>query len=141
MKNNWIITSIIAGLIAGIITLLLTGIWQLSLIGTIAVFLIVVVNNPKKRYMKAFWVILSMFLVLNRFYFEIIGDLAGVHFKAGSPEIGDIVSVFLIILAIITLILDYLERNGKIAAPIISVKKNKVGDINGSGNKVDQKND
>lgn len=90
--------------------------------------------------MKAFWVVLSMLLMLNKFYFEIIGSLTDVNYKIGTNEIGNSVSIFLIILAVICLILDYLERNGSLNGTFLSVKKNKTGDINGDGNSINQTN-
>ena len=140
MKNNWIITSILSGIVGGIFSYLLINNWKLAFISSIIVAIIVLMNNPKRRYMKAFWVVLSMVVILNKYYFEIIGNLSDTHFKIGSNETGDLVSIFLIILAITCLILDFFERNGKLKGTFLSVKKNNVGDIHGDGNTINQTN-
>lgn len=127
-------------MVAGIISYFIYGHWKLSIASSILVMIVVLLNNPKRRYMKAFWVVLSMLLMLNKFYFEIIGSLTDVNYKIGTNEIGNSVSIFLIILAVICLILDYLERNGSLNGTFLSVKKNKTGDINGDGNSINQTN-
>ena len=127
-------------MIGGIITWFLTGNWKLSLGSAILVFVIVLMNNPKRRYMKAFWVVLSMILILNKFYFDIAGKISGIDFKVGANKVGNSVTICLIILAVVCLILDYLERNGKLEGTFLSVKKNRVGDINGNGNTINQTN-
>ena len=64
--------------------------------------------------MKAFWTILSLLLILNRFFFEIAGRFTDINFQFGSYKISDRVSISLVILASICLVLDYFERNDKI---------------------------
>ena len=140
MKTNWIITSSISGLIGGIIAYVLTSNWKISCVSAILVLVIVLLNNPARRYMKAFWVVLSMFMILNKFFFEVVGSMSDVHFKFGSNEAGSAVSIALAVLAAICLILDYLERNGKLKGSIFSIKKNQVGDITGDGNSINQTN-
>lgn len=140
MKNNWILTSIISGTVGGIIAFLYTNNWKISLVAAIIVLIIVLSYNPQKRYMKAFWVIISMFLILNKFFFEVIGSFSDTYFKVGSNEIGNSVSICLLILAGFCLILDYLERNGKLEGTFLSIRKNKVGDIKGNNNTIDQNN-
>ena len=69
-----------------------------------------------------------------------VGSMSDIHFKFGSNEAGSAVSIALAVLAAICLILDYLERNGKLKGTILSIKKNQAGDISGDGNSINQTN-
>lgn len=140
MKNSWILTSLISGIAAGILCYVLTRNWPLSILSAVLVGVVVLMNNPKRRYMKAFWAILSMVLILNKFFFAVAGNLLGTQFVAGTDEVGDGVSIALVILAGICLLLDYLERNGKLNSKFFSVQKNRVGDITGNNNSINQTN-
>jgi|GEM_PF-1821035 len=138
MKTNWIITSLISGIIGGLIAWLLTGSWQIGILSAVLIFVIVLMSNPKRRFMKAFWVVLSILVILNRFYFEIIGNVSGTSYKVGSNEIGDSVSIFLIILAALCLLLDYLERNGILKGTLFKTNKNTLGDVSGNNIQINQ---
>ena len=131
MKKNWIMTSLVFGIIGAIICCFLTRNLALSIASGCFLFIIVLWLNPERRFMKVFYLVLSLIVSLNRFFFEIMGEISGIFFKVGSNAATDIVTVSLIILAGICLILDYLERKGKLNGFFFSIKKNKVGDING----------
>jgi len=138
MKINWIVTSVIAAVIAGLITWLLTDSWKVALVSSVIVFVVVMINNPKTRYMKAFYVVL--FPLLCNIYFTIHSKTENFDIEAGLREL-DIASIIILgIIAGICLLLDYLERNGKLNGTILSVKKNNAGDINGDGNTINQTN-
>jgi len=111
MKNNWTIISIGIGLFGGLLSQLIVKDWRVFLLVSIIVSIFMLLRNPEKRYFRAFWVVLSMFLVLNRFFFKIVGQIGQIDFTFGSNEIHWIVSLFLLILAGICLRLDFLERN------------------------------
>lgn len=138
MKINWIVTSVIAATVAGMITWFLTGNWKVALVSSVIVFVVVMTNNPKTRYMKAFYVVL--FPLLCNIYFTIQSKTENFDIQAGLRELDIASTVGLFILGAICLFLDYLERNGKLNGTILSVKKNKVGDINGDGNTINQTN-
>ncbi|KAA3636947.1 MAG: tetratricopeptide repeat protein [Bacteroidetes bacterium] len=124
MKIPWIITSLIASFIGGLLTYYFTSNLKTSLIASVIVFILVILRNPKRRYIKAFWVILSVLIIQNRFFFEVIGTVSETNFKVGLSEERDVVSVFLILLAALTLFLDYLERNGKLTGTFLEISKN-----------------
>lgn len=113
MKINWIIISLTAAIVGGIITYLLVRNLNISIISSVIIFILGILGNPKRRFMKAFWAILSMFLILNRFFFEIVGELFDFTFKIGSPKIDYSISIILLVLAGFTLYLDYKERKEK----------------------------
>lgn len=138
MKINWIVTSFIAATIAGMITWFLTGSWKVALVSMVIVFVIVMINNPKTRYMKAFYVVL--FPLLCNIYFTIQSKTENFDIQAGLRELDIASTIGLFILGVICLILDYLEMNGKLNGTIFSVKKNTTGDINGDGNTINQTN-
>lgn len=138
MKINWIVTSLIAATIAGMITWFLTGNWKVALVGSAIVFVIVMINNPKTRYMKAFYAVL--FPILCNVYFTIQSKTENFDIEAGLRELDKTTTIALAIIAAICLLLDYLERSGKLNGTILSVKKNTIGDINGDGNMINQTN-
>ena len=111
MKNNWTITSIGTGILGGLLSHLIVKDWRVNLLVALIVTIGMLINNPQKRYMRAFWVLLSMFFVLNRFFFKLVGSISDINFEFGSNEIHWIVSIALLILAGSCLRLDYLERN------------------------------
>lgn len=137
-KINWIIISIILAITGGLITFLLTKSWKLSIVSSVLIFVIALINNPRRRFIKAFWVILSMTMILNRYFFEYTGKLFDIDLKIGTNEAEPVVTVFLIILAGLALILDYLERGGKLKGTFLEIKKNKIGDITGDNNEINQ---
>ena len=138
MKGNWIITSLIAGLIGGILTFYFTSNLKISIVASVIIFILVILRNPKRRYMKVFWVILSMLTILNKFFFQVIGNISGIDFKVGSSEVGDAVSIFLVALAGLALVLDYFERNGKLSGTFLEVNKNVKRKVSGTNIHINQ---
>lgn len=138
MKLNWIIKSAISGLIGGIITYALTSNWKISLVSSIVIFVLVILNNPNRRYMRAFYI--ALFPLLSSVYFNVTSKTENLDMRIGIKELGVAETIVLGLIAIICLILDWLERNGKLEGTIFAVRKNKVGDINGSNNQINQTN-
>lgn len=138
MKINWIIISAISGLIGGLITCVLTSNWKISLICSIVVFVLVILSNPTRRYMRAFYIIL--FPLLSKIYFNVTTKTENIDLQAGLKELDIAETVVLGLMALTCLVLDWFERNGKLEGTIFSVSKNKVGNINGNNNKIDQTN-
>ena len=138
MKTNWILTASGAGVLAGIVTYLLTGSWQLALIGGGIALVLVLLNNPVRRYINAFYVV--MLPLLSNFYFKFNLKKEDVALEAGIDELATVPNIILGLMALTCLALDYLERNGKLEWTFLSVKKNRVGDINGNNNQINQTN-
>jgi len=132
MKNNWIFTAIVSGIIGGFLTLILTGFWELALISAILITIIILLNNPKRRYMKAFWIVLSVFVSLNKLFFDVSGELFGIDFKFKSNTVGTSISIGLLVLALSCLLLDYLQRNEKLKGTIFEININKIKNVSGS---------
>jgi len=129
MKKNWISTSIISGIIGGFITFVLTGNWKLSLISGIIILIIVQLNNPKRRYIKAFYIV--SFPLLFNIYFTINSTSENFDIQAGLKEL-DMFSILVLgSISVVCLILDYLERNNKLGTNIFEINTNI---NNGSGN-------
>lgn len=122
---NWITISLVSSLLGGILTYVFTKSWEISLISSIIVFIIIALNNPKRRFMKAFWAVFSLFAILNRFYFNVVGELSNTSFRIASNNISDTLSISLIVLAMFLLYLDYLERK-KVSDPISHYEKNNI---------------
>lgn len=136
MKLHWMIISIIAALIGGIITYFLTNSWKIALVCAVLVLIVVTLNDPARRYMKAFYVVL--FPLLSTIYFKISFKTENLDLQAGIKELGTVEVLSLTLIAIICLLLDRLERSGKLKGTFLSIKKNTVGDINGNNNQVNQ---
>jgi MFS family permease len=130
------IISIIAALIGGIITYFLTNSWKIALVCAVLVLIVVTLNDPARRYMKAFYVVL--FPLLSTIYFKISFKTENLDLQAGIKELGTVEVLSLTLIAIICLLLDRLERSGKLKGTFLSIKKNTVGDINGNNNQVNQ---
>ncbi len=139
MKFTWTLTSLLVGFAAGIITFLITHHWILSLVSFVAATVLVLMNNPKRRYMKAFYVVL--FPLLSNLYFELQLKTDNLSFQGGQREPDWSMTVMLGVIAIICLILDYLERNEKLGEGLFVWKRNQVGNITGNNNQINQRND
>jgi len=119
MKNNsWLKISFIVALIGFVITWLLSGNWKVALILGFISGLMSLFYNPATRYMRVFWYVLSVLVGINSFTLKIVTDFYN-SFLSGNvkSEIGNasiILSVLLAILCVVTLILDFLERNKKV---------------------------
>jgi len=139
--KNWIITALISGIIGGVLTYIITRDTLTCSIATILVFIIIVLNNPKTRYLKAFYIVI--FPLLSTIYFTIESKTDNFNIVAGLKQLDKITVLTLGIIAIVCLILDYLERNDKLKGrgAFISKKSNTIGDIKGDNNKVMQNND
>ncbi|MFA8301019.1 MAG: tetratricopeptide repeat protein [Hyphomicrobiales bacterium] len=116
--KNWFVISLIASLVLVLLSLLLWGSWYLSDFTGIVVFIVVIKMNPKLRYIRAFGMVFSAFLVLNGHFFEIKGSIGDLEFVLGSHTIDRWVSVALIVLLGLLLFLDFMVREGN--------KKNKI---------------
>ena len=139
MTIKWIVVSVVSGIFGGLITYALTRSWKISLISAVTVLVIVVLNDPKRRFMKAFYVVL--FPLLSNMYFETTASTESFDFFLVLKKIGTTETIVLGIIAIVCLLLDYLERKGRLKGALFSIKKNSVGDISGDNNQVNQTND
>jgi len=63
-----------------------------------------------------------------------------VDIDAGLEESSMIYNIVLGLIALLCLLLDYMERNGKFDGTILSIKKNKIGDVHGNNNEINQSN-
>lgn len=111
--NNWYLKSTITGLLSGLLSMILFP----NLLFGISVFVLVTVimifNNPKRRFMKAFWAVLSIFVGLNKFSLWVAGKIFDVSFIFDTSVLDWTVSIVLLLLAGLLLFLDYLERTDK----------------------------
>ncbi len=136
MKSNWIFTSIIFGIIGGIITYFLTWSWKLAVIIGIIVFVIVLIFNPKTRYMKAFYT--ALFPLLSNIYFTISTKTDHFDIEAGIKELDITTTIILGLICIICLFLDYLERNGKLQGTLIEINRNVNKKVSGNNINIHQ---
>jgi hypothetical protein len=138
MKNNWFLISLIAGISAGLLSFLIVKSWKVNLIIGVVVLIIMLINNPVRRYMRAFFVIIGLFLAMHRFSFEFIGSKAGIDFQFGSNQMHWVVSVGLLVLAIVCLVLDQIERGARSCNSLFQIKKNSARNISGSNVNIHQ---
>jgi len=111
--ENWIKKSILRGIIVGLISFLLFPNYWFSIFVFMIVTIIMILNNPKRRFMRAFWVVFSGFIGLNKFSLWIAGKIFDVNFLFNTSTLDWTVSIVLLLLAAFLLYLDYLERTDK----------------------------
>lgn len=112
--NNWNFISVIGGIIGFVLSLLFVDNWKIAVVIAIIVFVIIIFYNPKRRYLKAFYFILSLLITLNKFFFQLIGHISGVDIQIGSDKINTATNITFIGLAGLSLYLDYKERNKRV---------------------------
>jgi hypothetical protein len=122
MKINWVITSLIGGLLGGVITYWITGNWPFSIGCSILVFAILLLHNPVTRYMRAFYV--ALFPILSNLFFVVQYNTPGFNLKAGLKEMDKPTTYILGSIAFLCLIFDYLERSGNLKGTLFEVNKN-----------------
>src|SRR5690606_14939122 len=132
MKFNWIATSLVAGSITFFIAYLLIRDWKISLISGVIVLILVLLKNPIKRYMNAFYVVL--FPLLSNIFFMFNWKKDGIEINVELNGIATVPNFILGIIAVLCLLLDYLQRNGKLKGTIFTNRNNKVGNIKGDNN-------
>lgn len=116
MKNRtWIYTSIVIAIIGFVVSWILTENWKIGLIIGVFSGLITLIYNPKTRYMRAFWSVLSLLIGVNSFSLKFVSDFYN-SFSSGNiqSEIGNTsitLSIILAILCIVLVVLDFFERN------------------------------
>lgn len=140
MKSYWYIISIISGIIGGVIALIILNNWKISLISGLSVFIIILFNNPKRRYIKAFWIIISLIATLNSYFFKLTSDVLGIDFLIEKKGNGGNVILALVFLAMLCLFLDFLERKRRMKGSLFNIYKNEVKNVSGSDIKINQEN-
>lgn len=127
MTKNWIFISFSAGIVGGLLSLLLTSSYVFSSIIFFIISGIVLANNPNKRYMTAFWALLSVLLILNKYTIAATGKLFGIDFNFKMDPANIYISIMIGVLCITCLILDFLEKNDKLGKiKLFSTKKIKI---------------
>jgi hypothetical protein len=92
--------------------------------------------NPARRYMKAFYMLISLFMVLNRLTFKVAGEFLGIDFLVESPELEASVSIGLLFLSFGCLYYDFKERGTLKTTkkePLLDEKGNDKQEINNFG--------
>jgi tetratricopeptide (TPR) repeat protein len=138
MKKNWIYVSLAASIVAILLTLFFTRNLIAVLLVGIFTFVIIVLANPIRRFMKAFWVLLSLIISLNKVTFKIFLSFNNGELEIAHPETASFVTVALIVLATVCLLLDYLERSHKLSQILFNRRTNKIGKISGNNNTITQ---
>jgi len=134
-KIPWIYISLIATVIAFVVLWLLIGNWKAALLLGVLSGVITLLSNPIRRYMKAFWSILSILVTTNTFslkfvfYFLSQESAGNIETQVGTTSV--VYSISLLLLCAMLLVLDYFERNDK---PIFNWTKMKQEGQNSSSN-------
>ncbi len=110
MKNNWILSSALAAILTFGITYWLTHSAMVAAISAIVVFIILLIHNPETRYMMAFYVVISP--MLSNLVFTIKAKTTHIDIQAALTKTDWYTTIVLFVLAVLCLLLDYLERNG-----------------------------
>lgn len=134
MKINWFFISLLSGIIGGGVTYLLTGDEVISLISAVIILVIVLLHNPVTRYLRAFYIVILP--LLSNYYFTVSTKTDNFDLKAGLEKMDVTTTIVLGAIAVICLVLDYLERNGNLEGTIFSYTKKTVGDVIGDNNEI-----
>ena len=110
MKNSWLITALISGMLSGSITFFLTYSWKLACLAGLLITITVMITNPNRKFMKVFWVLIAMLVVVNKSFFEWIGNFSGIPFKFESLVMGNLITILLALLSFVCLVLDFNEN-------------------------------
>jgi uncharacterized membrane protein YeaQ/YmgE (transglycosylase-associated protein family) len=140
MTKNWVLVSIILGIISGVIAHLFMQNLKISLIVTALVLGISLWLNPKLFFARVLLFAFSTFISLNKLFFEVTGELFGIDFTVKSDTTSTVTTIILGIIVIICLTFFFLERNGKLKGTFLDFSKNtnSVGDITGSDITINQ---
>lgn len=109
--KNWTKYSILFSLVIIGVGYFYTSSLILSCLSGLVALFILIYFNPSKRYMRAFYTILAVFISLNKVFFEITGSLLNTEFTLMSNTIHPITNSLLIFAGITCLILDFFENN------------------------------
>ena len=117
LLQDWWIRSILAGLAVGVLTAIAIPDpwnWRLSVAAGTVVTALMLINNPRKRYMKAFWSVLGVLSLWNvlpglRASFSQVGASGKTSFELLIESLDWPVNLGLILLLCYLLYLDYQE--------------------------------
>jgi hypothetical protein len=115
-KIPWIYISLIAAIIGFVALWLLIGNWKVALLLGVLSGVITLFYNPVRRYMKAFWSVLSILVTTNMFSLKLVLHFfssesnGSIESQIGTSSI--VYSIALVLLCALLLVLDYFERNG-----------------------------
>jgi lysylphosphatidylglycerol synthetase-like protein (DUF2156 family) len=137
MKNSWVFVSIISGLLGGILSYIFTKDWKISLAAGVFTMVIVFLRNPKRRFMRAFYIIL--FTLIAKIWFLLDVTTTNFDFKIGLNKLNNTSVIILGCLALLCLILDFISREN-FKSSLFTIKKNKSGNIEGDSNHINQSN-
>lgn len=137
MKNSWVFISIISGLLSGVLSFVFTEKWKISLAAGVLTMVFVFLRNPKRRFMRAFYIIL--FTLIAKIWFLLDITAPNFNFKIGLNKINNTSVIVLGSLAFLCLVLDFLSRE-EFKPSFFTIKKNKSGNIDGDGNHINQRN-
>jgi hypothetical protein len=138
MRNSWLLIALFSGVLTGLITFFLTDSWKLSWLAGMLITIPVMINNPNRRFLKAFWVMIFMIVVVNKYFLKLIGEFSGISFKFESELMGNLVITLLVLLSCTSLLLDYVEKSGKGISFFVSVNKNDLKKFTNSGDNIQQ---
>lgn len=140
MKNSWIILSLGIGVFVALGSYFcIIPSWKASLFFVFPIATYTVIrNNPEFVFIRFASMLLLVFLGINKFFFSYSEKSEGYEFNIGNHEIGTPVNIILLLLVGLSLILHFLKINGKIEGGLLNYKSNKVGNIKGKNNQINQ---
>lgn len=115
--NNWYFKSVLIGLCIGAISLIFIPHLKFGIFVFVLVSSVLILNNPKRRYIIVFRILIITFIALNRFSFWIIGQINDAEYGFASLQIELAVNISLLALSGFALLLDYLERKENLQHP------------------------
>lgn len=114
--QDWWFVSICVGFFGFLVSSFLIENWKWGLLIGFFAGVITFLKNPKTRFMRAFWAVLSLLISINYFSINLIldyvhrGEQDNLKAKLTISEPSVIISILLVILLIVLAVLDYMER-------------------------------
>lgn len=119
-KISWIIKSLITGIVGSGIAYFYTQNGHITFFTFLFITITTILKDPEKRFMRFAWSLLWITVALNKYFFELVGNIAGVKFKVGANEVDYRVSIVLVIMIGLAIFLDFLERKEKLPQGLFS---------------------
>ncbi len=136
MNKNLAVILILFASVGAIITGFLTESWLYSSIIFLALLVLGIWFSRRRIFLTLFFVCISPLLTSLTYQLNI--QTENFNFQVALKELNTIPSWILGICSILCLFFFFLERNGAIKNPLLSSKKNSIGDVTGNNSSINQ---
>lgn len=136
IKDNWFFKSLISGVAAGIIGYVYIPTFKVAFGISVLVTVILLFYNPKRWLRRIFILLFTTWCFQWRKTFEIISDIFDIKFEITGNRWSENESLILLSLCGLVLILDFIERKGKIRGTFFKQSKKESKAVYGDDNSI-----